>query len=484
MSGRILIADGVATNRIVLRVRLASAFYTVEQAVDGRSAFDAMRRNRPDLVLCSSDLPDMTGRQFCNRLRATAAGADLPVVLLLEADDAAARRDALSAGADDVICRPVDELVLLARIRALLRARDAEAELRLRDDTRRALGLAEDPAPFAAPASVTLVPVGPGLDIDALLDRLGRVTPHRIAHRDPEQVLRDGGPVPDVFVLAEAPGPGGAALPLLSQLRSDTRTRHAAIVYVAQPGQREHAAAALDIGASDLMSNGLDAQELALRLAKQVARKRTADRLRADMQDGLRAAVIDPLTGIYNRRYALPHLGRLAEQAKQKGRSYALLSADLDHFKQINDGFGHPAGDAVLGDVARRLRDNLRAADMVARIGGEEFLVAMPDTSQAAAMRTAQRLRRLVADNPVELADGRVIPVTISIGVAIGAPDAATSPTALLDASDRALYAAKRQGRDTVVLADNLAALPRRRKDRAESDGARTKPARALRGTG
>ncbi len=166
----------------------------------------------------------------------------------------------------------------------------------------------------------------------------------------------------------------------------------------------------------------------------------------------------DPLTGLHNRRYALPHLARIAERAQTAGRQFAVMVLDLDRFKSINDTWGHGAGDAVLIEVAERLKSNLRAVDLIARIGGEEFLIALPDTTLEAAQATAERLRRVVGDRPVPLPNGNgSIPVTLSIGLALGADPAAGSVEDLIGLADRALLGSKADGRNQVKVGRSAA---------------------------
>ena len=193
---------------------------------------------------------------------------------------------------------------------------------------------------------------------------------------------------------------------------------------------------------------------MALRIQTQLARKRQSDRLRSSLADGLRLAMVDPLTGLHNRRYALPHLARMADRARQSGRQFAVLVIDLDRFKGVNDSFGHAAGDAVLVAVADRLRTNLRAVDMVARIGGEEFLVALPDTTLEAARATAERLRQTVGEQPIRVPGGVAVSVTMSIGLTLGGGlDEASAPVdALIARADKALLAAKAEGRNQVTV--------------------------------
>jgi len=176
----------------------------------------------------------------------------------------------------------------------------------------------------------------------------------------------------------------------------------------------------------------------------------------------LKAAVSDPLTGLYNRRYAMPQLARVAEHAGATGRSFAVMVADLDHFKRINDVYGHASGDAVLVEAARRLRENLRGVDLLARIGGEEFLIVMPATPFSEARTTASRLCRKIGCEGFKVPGSKdLIDVTVSIGVTMGgihksgpAADriSADNPNALLDAADKALYEAKMHGRNQVNL--------------------------------
>lgn len=465
MTGRILVVDAVPTNRIILRVKLAAAFYEVAQADTAASALDKIQQTLPDLVIISSDLPDMPGRDLCAALREAANDPHLPVVIIHSDNLPEERHHSLVAGADDVMTRPLDDQVMLARLRSLLRTRDAEAELKLREDTRRALGLEESPAEFDRPATVAFVPVGDIPTCKSLTHELSDALGANVELVDANNALRERRPSPDVIVIAEGRAANGQGLTLLAQIRANSFTRHSAVVYVARPHQEREAASALDMGANDLMVNGPDAQELAIRLRKQIARKRTNDRLREDMQDGLRAALTDPLTGLYNRRYTLPHLSRLTDRATQRRRPFSMLVLDLDFFKKVNDKHGHAAGDAVLVTLARRLKDNLRPSDLIARWGGEEFLVAMPDTDRNSATAIAERLCHIMAQRPIALPGGRRLTVTLSIGVSSLNLDSDDTPFTLIDKADQALYAAKNQGRNTVVLADTVRPMvPRRRK--------------------
>jgi len=217
---------------------------------------------------------------------------------------------------------------------------------------------------------------------------------------------------------------------------------------VVDSGDVQTAAKGLDLGASDYIEAPFDMNELIVRVRSQLRRKRYSDRLRTNVRNGLKLAVIDPLTGIYNRRYAAQHLLRVMERACETDGVFAVMMMDLDKFKSINDRFGHDAGDAVLKEFSRRLQENIRGVDLVARFGGEEFFVAMPDIDRPAAAAAAERIRRAVEGAPFAV-PGATIDVTVSIGVAIaGAGDG--NAEAIIKRADSALYEAKDTGRNRV----------------------------------
>lgn len=162
-------------------------------------------------------------------------------------------------------------------------------------------------------------------------------------------------------------------------------------------------------------------------------------------------ATHDGLTGLANHREFQRQFGKEIERARRYGHPIALLMLDLDHFKAVNDTYGHLAGDAVLHAAATRIRQALRLTDLPARYGGEEFAVILPETTIAGALILAERARHGLADAPIPLDDGREIAVTVSIGVACY-PDAADNPNELVECADLALYAAKEEGRNRVVI--------------------------------
>ena len=208
---------------------------------------------------------------------------------------------------------------------------------------------------------------------------------------------------------------------------------------------------ALEIGVNDRLARPIDPQELAARVRTQIKRKRYTDFLRSNLDYSLELAVTDQLTGLHNRRYMTGQLDALVARAVRGGEPVAALLIDIDHFKQINDNYGHDAGDEVLREFALRVASNVRAIDLPCRYGGEEFVVIMPDTPIDGAHIVAERIRQNVSGTPFRVNNREeLLTVTISIGVAatIGEGD---TPEALLKRADQGVYEAKASGRNKVV---------------------------------
>jgi diguanylate cyclase (GGDEF)-like protein len=165
-------------------------------------------------------------------------------------------------------------------------------------------------------------------------------------------------------------------------------------------------------------------------------------------EEAQRLSITDGLTGLWNYRYFTMNVTKEIERASRFGRPLALLMLDLDHFKAVNDNFGHQRGDAVLVELAGRIRAEARDVDTVARYGGEEIVVVLPETDEAGARQAAERFCSAVRRRPFGEPGSPPIRLTISAGVAVY-PTNGSSASALLAAADAALYESKRAGRDT-----------------------------------
>jgi two-component system cell cycle response regulator len=239
-------------------------------------------------------------------------------------------------------------------------------------------------------------------------------------------------------------------------MRSQNQTRNMPLVALVEDGDYARIAKALDLGVNDYILRSADSQEILARCRTQIRRRRYQDGLRATFERNVALALIDSLTGLYNRRYLTAHLAALMDRGLRTKKPLALLMVDVDHFKKVNDSYGHAVGDEVLMAVADRLSRHLRSFDTVARWGGEEFVVIMPEAETRVAMAVAERLRTKMSEQPVTVRhEVGKLNVTVSIGVAIAGDDI-TTPDDLLRAADSAMYEAKRQGRDRIIKADAI----------------------------
>jgi len=459
VAGRVLIVGDLASSRILLMSRLASAHCHVVGTPAFAEALAEAAAKAPDLVVLDVSGPVAAAVGLCRALRAELAA--VPLVALARTPGAALRQSMLAAGADDVLDVACGDALLHARVRALMRARSQDSDLLMREDTRDALGFAEPAAAFEAPGVIGLV----AARVETAEAWRAALAPHlrdRIELLEPTDPFRavPAGLRPDVFVIeTDLPSPEDG-LALVSELRSGPAGRTARILALAPEGAEAAAAAALDLGADDAVAGAVEPLELVLRIRAQLRGKARADRLRRQISDGLRLAVTDPLTGLFNRRYAMSALARIAEAAAASGRAFAVMVIDLDRFKAVNDRHGHAAGDAVLVEASRRIAGALRSQDLVARLGGEEFLAVMPETGVAEAEVAAERVRRAICTAPFRVPGvAEPLALTTSIGVAVGgsrgesgAGGAPHQTAGLVEQADRALYAAKARGRNRVTL--------------------------------
>ena len=411
-----------------------------------------MEQGIPDIVLLDVMMPGMDGFEVCRRIKSNPKTAHVPVVMVTALDQPSDRVAGLDAGADDFLTKPVDDSALFARVRSLVRLKMMTDELRMRESTGQGMGLI-DPAE-------TLLENNQSGRILVIEDRAESVAwfasalapKHEVSSADTfeEALVRVKGGDYDLIVVSLGMR-GFDGLRLCSQLRSLPEGRHVPILVVVSDGDKRKLTQALEMGVNDYLTRPVDKNELVARVRTQLRKKRYADRLRHNVQLSLEMAITDQLTGLHNRRYMSRHLDTLLGNAKKNERPLAFVIMDIDFFKQVNDTYGHDIGDEVLKEFAGRIAANTRGIDLACRYGGEEFVVAMPDTDIAFATNIAERLRQSIETTPVKISRGPgQINVTVSIGIAKyeGTDDSAEK---LLHRADQALYRAKRSGRNRVV---------------------------------
>lgn len=233
---------------------------------------------------------------------------------------------------------------------------------------------------------------------------------------------------------------------VLARVRRDRKLATMPVLVLTADEREATVAAVLDAGATDFICKPARSAELLARVRRALREKSSVDQLVAHNQALSDAADTDALTGLPNRRASAEALAVAASRARELGRPLTVALVDIDHFKVVNDTYGHTAGDEVLRTIATRLSDGIRPIGVVGRWGGEEFLAVLPDAGSRAAGQACETLRVAASAAPVTV-DEHAVHITVSIGWAC---DVDSPPDELVDLADKALYEAKAGGRNCV----------------------------------
>ncbi|RYE34807.1 MAG: PleD family two-component system response regulator [Hyphomicrobiales bacterium] len=455
MTARVLVVDDTPANVKLLEAKLSAEYFGVVTATNGRDAIALCERGEVDIVLLDVMMPGMNGFEVCRRLKGAPSTAHIPVVIVTTLDQPRDRLQGLDAGADDFLTKPLDDTALFARVRSLARLKAMTDELRSRAVASVRLGIADPLATAAAETGlngrILVIEDRPNV-ADRLQSALSAFHLVEIESDGQQAVVRAAeGDFDAVVVSLDLQGQDG--LRLCSQLRSLERTRNISVLLMGEAEDRDRILRGLEIGAHDFLIRPIDRNELLARVRTQVRRKRFTERLRDSVQSSMEMAVMDQLTGLHNRRYMDNRLSAMFDESALRARSLSLLVLDIDHFKSVNDSWGHDVGDEVLREFADRVRACTRGIDLVARMGGEEVVVVLPDTGRDAAYRVAERIRERVEGSPFAVQNNtRDIKVTVSVGVSNRRAGDASSAD-MMKRADDALYRAKADGRNRVIVA-------------------------------
>jgi two-component system, cell cycle response regulator len=459
---RVLVVDDSSSIRTLLGQRLRAQGHDVEEAADAETAFERASANPPDVVVTDLVMTGLSGVQLCRLLRNDPATAHVPVVLLTASGDKRSRFWARSAGAAAYVGKDrVEDLIALLPTLALTPRAQSAVEVPAHPSRRNLherISSILDGALFESVLAGEVRTLASAGELVRLFEGLASLLSDVLSYR----------------WLAMAPGRTYAPVFVHANPIDQERSEQAARVALDAPAERPIEFTGDErAGKGDgpppqilpLMLGGAPVVRMAvaptmrglsrddLRLLSLVAAELGGPlQMAALYEDARRLATTDMLTGLLNRRAFLDAIERERARSDRHAFPLSLLLVDVDHFKRVNDGRGHAAGDAVLRGIARVLSRVARKSDFVARWGGEEFVVALPQTSEAGARVAAERVRRAVATETHAVADGGdPISVTVSIGAA--SSDAPWSVDQLVSSADAAMYAAKLRGRNRVEVA-------------------------------
>lgn len=453
MTARVLVVDDVLHNVKLLEAKLRSEYFDVLTAMNGVEALEIIEKEQPDIVLLDVMMPGMDGFEVCRRVKANPTVAHIPIIMVTALDQPKDRVTGLEAGADDFLTKPIQDLPLFARVKSLVRLKVLMDELRIRNSTGQVFN-SETPTELSSVIDMSNVKALLIEDYERVAKRIVGYLDETVDQVDLENVAEGKIIAPnleqyDLFIISlslrEVDG-----LRLCSQIRSAENTRHSPILVLIDDGDNDKLIQAMEIGVTDYATRPIDGNELVARVKSQVRHKRFADYLRGNMKKNMEMAVTDAVTNLYNRHFLDTHLDNIFKQAPDNRPKTSLLMLDIDHFKSVNDTYGHASGDEVLEEFSKRISDNMRSIDLVARYGGEEFVVVMPETDADFAMYIAERVRKKICDEPFKISGAEEpIDITVSIGVSIISDKCATKEC-LLKQADEGLYKAKESGRNQV----------------------------------
>lgn len=420
----ILIVDDTPVLRHLVRKEFEGMAVTIAEAADGIEALQAVNERRPDLITLDLEMPRLDGHAVCRALTANEATSGIPIIMVSGLESDAARLQAFESGAVDYFIKPFSPGTLRQLAESLFRA---QAENRARS----IYSIDQDAATVARMQDM--------------------FTKHGYQHQGFTSVDALIGALIEErcdLLLLDFQLPDQGSQRVIEQLRALDVERRTRIVASTQADGRRQFTRAFHVGAADFVVKPFFVEELLARVDRQFRLQKEETELR-------QLATIDPLTRLLNRGELTRRASAEVMRAIRHREALGVAMIDVDHFKAVNDTFGHAGGDQVLRAIAEALQQSVRATDVVGRYGGEEIVVVLPQSTAPGLMLVLERLRRKIEKLrvPTEVGEARA---TVSVGAELWAWDRLQSNlelVSLLSGADEALYAAKHAGRNRVVLA-------------------------------
>lgn len=451
MTANVLVVDDLEPNVKLLEAKLLNEYYTVFTANNGFKAIEMLSHHKIDVILLDVMMPGMDGFETCSKIKSNPDTAHIPVIMVTALSDIEDRVKGLEAGADEFLTKPVNDTALFARVKSLSRVKTIIDELKLRNQTNKELGASAIEMQDHFSESQILLINDDVIQAKNLIKIIKQLSSNvevisNISELDKIAKISD-------LTIISCQLDSGDPLRISMMFKGREDFRYHVLMLLAEDENMNIVMKGMELGVNDYFIYPVDESELIARLKTQLRRKQYQDNLCNELEQSINLSIKDGLTNLFNRRYFDTHIEQMIRNADTTTNNLSLIMIDIDHFKNVNDQYGHQSGDDVLKNVSLILKNTFRVTDLIARYGGEEFAILLGNTKLSDALVVAERARVNVSDAELTLATiQKVLKNTISIGVAEYKKNETVKQ--FVQRCDEALYKAKDSGRNKVVKAE------------------------------
>jgi len=451
---KILIVDDDLMNQKLLERMLDDERFNVVFASDGEEGLDKVYKELPDVLLLDVMMPKKDGFTVARELKEDPSTKNIPIILVTALDGSENRIFGLEAGAEEFLTKPVKKVELIARIRSMLQLKEYREQLDVRKQTEAifAQGTEEGMSNRLdlEKAPHVLLVEDNEIDRNIIVKALEKESMHlETAKNGQEAISRIQSGRMDL-VLLDILLPDINGFEICKRLKTMDVAKNIPIIVITCLDDIDSKITGVKLGADDFLIKPIYSRELKARIKVLLEKKAQQDKLRTHYENALSSASIDSLTGLYNHGYFKKFLSLEFKRSQRQQYPMSLLMIDIDEFKLFNDTLGHQEGDDILHNLGNLIRSVIREVDLIARYGGDEFVVILPYSDRNGAVMVSNRIQNAISSNDVFKDFSKDLnELTVSIGVAEFPLDCVDDED-MIRKADHMLYLAKQKGKNQI----------------------------------